>query len=531
MKTVYNRLHVALETLRHRLDCEHGGDRRAWLLPLVPCAATPRALPWGELLPAASTPAILTGVIAMTAKTKIVAAAAAVLALAVMWAAWPTGGVAGPGATGGEPAAPLVAQDQQGPAHGDPVRDPLREAVAAAPEVSATTGALVVRVLYPDEPVAAAGMTVTVREAGGDFRVGGWRKVTDASGVATFEDLPPGRVSVRTPRLGGGARAEVQAGVMAECTVRIEESFLLTGLVVDATGVPVGGAHIEAGSGASNADAESVTTTAADGTFAIRHCSQYCVVGARAEGYAASPMQYVQADAGAERSVRLVLREPGGAVDGQVVHADGSPVPGAVVRVGEGRTSGIRSTPMGAPAVPAQVRTDADGNFRAIGVPVGTQPLMARAPGMAPWMGTCEAAAGVTAGARIVMSPGVRCEGVVKTDGGESVAGVRVTCGADGDFAEFVTRTARDGTFALDGLPVAEVDVAAWHAEHGKATTRVRGTASATVSCEMVLSNGLVLRGSVADETGAPVGRARIDIRLDNDAWQWRASTESDGSF
>src|SRR5262249_19175510 len=29
--TVWNRLHAALQTLRGRLDAEHGGDRRAWL--------------------------------------------------------------------------------------------------------------------------------------------------------------------------------------------------------------------------------------------------------------------------------------------------------------------------------------------------------------------------------------------------------------------------------------------------------------------------------------------------------------------
>jgi len=46
--TVSNRLHDALQTLRVRLDAEHG-DRRAWLLPLVPFATSPRALPWHDL--------------------------------------------------------------------------------------------------------------------------------------------------------------------------------------------------------------------------------------------------------------------------------------------------------------------------------------------------------------------------------------------------------------------------------------------------------------------------------------------------
>ncbi|MGB3970036.1 MAG: sigma-70 family RNA polymerase sigma factor, partial [Planctomycetota bacterium] len=97
--TVSNRLHDALQTLRARLDAEHRDDRRAWLLPLVPFATSPRAMPWHDL--AAPATKTLIGAIVMTTKTKIVAGLASVLVLAVAWIAWSRSGVPGdrPGAS------------------------------------------------------------------------------------------------------------------------------------------------------------------------------------------------------------------------------------------------------------------------------------------------------------------------------------------------------------------------------------------------------------------------------------------------
>lgn len=47
---VWNRLHDGLATLRSRLDEQTAGDRRAWMLPLVPFATWPRSLPFRETL-------------------------------------------------------------------------------------------------------------------------------------------------------------------------------------------------------------------------------------------------------------------------------------------------------------------------------------------------------------------------------------------------------------------------------------------------------------------------------------------------
>src|SRR5262249_51879569 len=69
----WDQLRRALQLLRERLDAQHGGDRRAWLLPLVPIAAVQGT-------------AFLYGGLLVTAKTKAVAACALVLALALGFA-------------------------------------------------------------------------------------------------------------------------------------------------------------------------------------------------------------------------------------------------------------------------------------------------------------------------------------------------------------------------------------------------------------------------------------------------------------
>jgi RNA polymerase sigma factor (sigma-70 family) len=58
--TVWNRLRSALQRLRQRLDQEHDGDRRVWLLPLLPVRTRPAA---------PALPLLLAGVSTMTTKT------------------------------------------------------------------------------------------------------------------------------------------------------------------------------------------------------------------------------------------------------------------------------------------------------------------------------------------------------------------------------------------------------------------------------------------------------------------------------
>src|SRR5262245_57543133 len=87
--TVWNQLRRALQLLRDRLDAEHGGQRRAWVLPLLPFATGANGMPWaGPALPALSASTVGIGVLAMTMKTKLVAATFVLLAATGAWVLW-----------------------------------------------------------------------------------------------------------------------------------------------------------------------------------------------------------------------------------------------------------------------------------------------------------------------------------------------------------------------------------------------------------------------------------------------------------
>jgi hypothetical protein len=78
LRTVHTRLHRALARLRAELDRAHGGDRRAWLLALIPFARGSRGWSaWGV------------GALVMDAKLKIALAAVAVVGVCSTIAWWP----------------------------------------------------------------------------------------------------------------------------------------------------------------------------------------------------------------------------------------------------------------------------------------------------------------------------------------------------------------------------------------------------------------------------------------------------------
>ncbi|MFY9341504.1 MAG: carboxypeptidase-like regulatory domain-containing protein, partial [Planctomycetota bacterium] len=387
---------------------------------------------------------------------------------------------------------------------------------------------------YAGEPSVAAGITVTVGPPAADFRVGMHRAVTDAEGLAHFDGLAPGPVRVESSIRATSAKVEIVAGTTSECTLQMRGTMTVTGVVVDPGGVPVGGALVEVAiASLPGVDADQVAATAADGTFSIRECYVHCLVGARAEGYAASRLYDLEGRVNGTEPVRIELRTSGGAVEGIVVDATGEPVVGAVVRVGEGRTECILSTTQGAPPLPAQVRTDATGRFRAIGLPAGKQPVQVRTTNLAPWRGECEVAAGTTVAVRIVLAAGITCTGSVRGDDGQPVADATVTVGDAGDFVLLRTRSGTDGTFALTGLPVGEFTLAAKKDRVGQTTARLIGKPGEQLRCELQIGLGLALRARVVEATGAPISRVEIRIEAEGDGARWTSTAFSgeDGRF
>jgi RNA polymerase sigma-70 factor (ECF subfamily) len=531
--TVSTQLQRALAQLRQRLDAGHGGDRRAWLVPLWQWVQASRVPPPAPVLP------LILGAIAMTTKTKVIGAAAMLLAVAGVLLFWPDGGRPDPWPLGRDGGGATAAADAGlRPEAGPPVpeveaapRQPVAAGSTAAPP---TTGNLVVRVRHGDDHAPAEGVTMLVH-CGGDPRYESRRQRTDASGTARFEGLGVGRHAVACDRGWRGQRCEIEAGRTAELDFELEVGLTVTGIVVDVASVPVPGALVEvAMMGRGDADAEVMATAGADGRFAVRAAPTSCLIGARAAGHCASPLRWVFGKDGNAADVRLELGKAGGMVEGVVVAGDGAPVADAVVVVGTGKRSGLHGE-QGAPPLPALVRSDAQGRFLAVGVPPGAQAVQARAASFAPWLGTCEVVAHVTTPLRVTLSPGATVRGRVLDAAEAAVAGAEVEVGSWEDLAHYRALSAADGGFELAGLPAGEIELEARHDDRGRGAQRLHTTAGSTTECELRLSRGLELRGRVLDENGHPVAKAMLEClalrAVGGDPWFAFVQTDAEGRF
>jgi hypothetical protein len=466
----------------------------------------------------------------MATRTKLAGAILGVVAVALTAAAWLGRGA--PNAPRGSAlpmervTTPALAAAASAP---DPTDGRREHAAASEPEVgSSRTGELRVRVRYATEPTAAAGIRVHAVASADELRTAVRQAVTDAEGHARLHGLQPGTWRVGTTLSLVIATADVAAGTTSECTLLLRDGMTLEGVVVDPSGAPVGGATVEATlAGVPGAVAEPVARTAADGTFALRECFPRCLVGARAEGHAASQLHYRDGAPGSTQHVRIELQPNGGAIDGLVVDTSGRPVEGAVVRVGVGSTEAIRAGPQGAPPLPAQLRTDAAGRFRAIGVAAGTQPVAVRTADHAPWRGTCEVVPGATVAMHVVLTAGVTCAGTVRDDGGAAVADAEVGAGDPGELARARTRSGPDGTFTLAALPIDGFVVAAHKDGVGNASAALRGGPGETVRCELRLSKGLAVRARVVDDAAAPLAHVEVRAEAEGPGPRWTATASS----
>lgn len=513
--TVWNRLRTALARLRQELEARHG-DRRAFLLPLLPASR-----------------GIATGMLALSAKSKVLGSVA--LAAAAILTLWGSGIVPLaplPGPALPEPVAPMSAdrgQDArtQAPA---PERAEVESPTRATPP---STGTLIVHAKYPRDGASVADLVLTVGPVATESRFEWRRARTDEHGIARIEGLTPGEHMVSSARnWRSRARATVIAGAEQRVELSLPDGIRITGIVVDADGVAVAGAEVHvAPSLGQRIDLRPLALTGADGRFDLRSCSERCVVGARAVQHAPSWMHYVNLQEGGSIDLRLELPSPGGVVEGTVFGVDRAPLADAAVVIGEGLADVVRTTNEGAPAAPAYVYTDANGRFRAVGLPPGDLPVEARARGYGLWVGSCRVDARRVTAIEVTLQPGFACTGVVRDAAGAPVAKADVNVGSRGRLGWAGTRTLADGTFRLDGLAPGDVEVVAYHS-NVRATAKVRGGPGETVACELRLDAGLALRGRVL-RGATPVVEAYVYARAEGGAAHWTglANTDADGRF
>ena len=488
---VRNRIRRALQLLRERLDQDHRGDRRAWMLALVPIACPSAAQP------ARATVATLT----TTAITCALLATASLLA----WVMWPD---APPPSE-----VQIVEADTPSTAASAipailPARTAATEATpAVASKAIATTGSLDVRVLHSDQDrTPAVGTMLYLHLSETDQRAPLDRKICDEHGVAQFVDLPPGDLWISNDRGTDALATTIQAGEHKVLQQVLDPGITLTGTVVDEAGNLVPFARIE-GSPRSEgpADAQQFGTANALGAFHIRDVAMRAVVGARARGHLPGIMLSVHGNPGTTVDVQLTVGPPACDVTGVVRDETGKPIANAAIGIGGGRMSGLQVLGGVRPPLPALAQSDENGRFEAWGVPTGNLKIVAVARGRAPWRGTCVTHPEARNHLQISMLPGATIEGTVLQSDGQPACEAIVEVHAIHHFDHQRVRCDQRGYFRLERLAPGTVKLRA-HAEREGGTIAQLETISGEVAeCSLQLRHGPPPNRKQAPRPGSPV--------------------------
>ncbi len=534
VETVRTRIKRALERLRGELDRDYGGEggastgRSAWLAALVPFT---KAAPLGPIAAATSATTaaavtIVSGVLVMSAKAKLISAAGVVASAALAWvffhgdaaidasnarAGAPGGSMQTPAATtlDHDAAATAGAVDATRTAE-EPTTVAARDAAAAADPRLAT---LVVKAKWGRDGSPAADVMLSLYVWGRpDPHQFLSEARTDARGIARFEEIEPGSVLVVGDR-SGEARDEVAAGKTTELELTLANGVDVEGEVVDAKGHPVADAAIWlAFDGAGWTDGSVVARSDGHGLFGVASVTGSRNLGARKAGYAPSSLQEVQGNPGTTVHVKVELVERGGLVRGRVVGPDGMPVLGAIVQLGDERKL-VRSS--ATPTMFARVlrtRSDADGRFAFDGAMTGEQPLAVRSRELAPWIGRVTVNADAPSDLLVGLPRGATLEGLIVDGERQPVGGVNVTVQGSSELATTERRSAPDGTYRFEHVMPGTLDVRAELEEKsGRSHAQLSFVDGETTRWDPVLSSGLALRGRVVDEDGRPFSKCWIE--------------------
>ncbi|MCC7170374.1 MAG: sigma-70 family RNA polymerase sigma factor, partial [Planctomycetes bacterium] len=333
VETVHSRLRRGLELLRQRLDADHDGDRRAWLLGLVPFAAQT-----GTISIAVLSSAAIHGVLVMLMQFKAVVVAAAVAAVGLFWFTttdstpvepphpYATSRASEPATTDGERSARIEADA----AERTVVPGALEPATTVALAPSATTGSIEVS-LRTREPLADAAIVVQVAPSSSSLSRPARQPVV--SGSARFDGLEPGNYTVSTDRFVE-TTCVVESGETVQVTLDTTSGYGITGRVLGPDGVAVEGATITLSRFGQWQEGFDVARSGEGGSYVVDGVGIGTHVGASKSGFAASRMRFVFAGRGEPRNdIDLELRPSGGAIAGRVLDAIGAPLADARIVV------------------------------------------------------------------------------------------------------------------------------------------------------------------------------------------------------
>jgi len=265
-------------------------------------------------------------------------------------------------------------------------------------------------------PLTDAGVRLARVESGQDLLGAGKEKRTDDQGRARFVGLEAGSYVVHLDRCAG--LGVVHVPEERARTLMVPAGCRVAGRVVDPAGNPLAGARVLAHG--SLLWPARVAVTDEHGAFEVAELAAYLSLAAEADGFLPSELHELRAEPGARLELELAVRASARRVSGVVLTPDGAPSPLAWVVLQSEARSGASSSPR---ADAQFTRSSDDGRFafaaasadptRVLAIPASSGPL---APGA------------------VVLGGGTREEDViVPLRRGARVAGRVLDAGASGD--------------------------------------------------------------------------------------------------
>ncbi|HUQ05810.1 MAG TPA: sigma-70 family RNA polymerase sigma factor [Kofleriaceae bacterium] len=524
--TVRWRLKQAVDQIRARLDEEHQGDRKRWVLLLAPFA--PQIAPALPAAPLAGS-LVMKG-LAVKTGTKVVVLLALVIAL-----------VAGTRVAGvwgkkkGTPAATAAVKDT-GSKPVAPVADPTPGSGNATAPASRgpvfrdddPRGTLRIEGIVVDESdQGVAGAKVAI-DAAPPMIV-----ETESDGSFVFDGLIARDYRVEATageKYAGPARLRLTEKA-EPLTLRLKTGGILEVVVTDRDGgKAIAGADVEL-----RAPLAWSGKTGADGVATLRGVGPtWGPLAVSAKGFApASVLAQTTGDPKSPDRIAVSLGK-GAAFAGTVVDEAGKPVGGARV------TAALVTEPF--PVIDPRrdgVVTDDDGAFAFPALASGTYRMSATDATHAAATSAPITVDGVNArkGLQLVMTAGGVVRGTVTDGNGTPVAAADVRVVTRG-YVEWRPRrqafSDADGRFSIAGLPRRGVEIVAWHPTGSSAIAQADLTATAEHEVKLVLDVTGAITGTIVDPEGEPVGDAQVIAKPlatgnvgDRESWTVRGVQEA----
>ncbi|MCP3920919.1 MAG: carboxypeptidase regulatory-like domain-containing protein [bacterium] len=328
---------------------------------------------------------------------------------------------------------------------------------------------------------------------------------TGPDGATRFTDVPHGPVGVSLLR---GAQSDLQLAPGADEAIELAlfRGLSVRGTVVDGDGDPIADARVQVSERWRTDSAHVVARTDRDGRFELESVGTNQTVSAYTAEHAPSRAFGVSGAEGDVVQLRIPLPRTATHLAGTVVDGSGQPVPGAEVRAGEDADRvRVRLADGGESSGPPTRRTrcDAEGRFRLEAVPLGLQPLRARAPGFAPVRVEVDVAA-AAAPLVLVLARPATIEGTIAAPDGTPLAGVRVFTPEHDSFRAAAAYSGGDGTFRLEGLPPGALRVVA-RSDLGEAEWEGVLVAGAVVAWSPRIEPSPAIFGTLTDAEGEPL--------------------------